>query len=84
MRLTGKLRITMKFWTKMAILAILGHFLPVFDLLRPSYICQMLSTSIFVSVLAGLSKIDQRILNNCDQFDKNADFGQFSPFLACF
>ena len=29
--------------------------------------------------LTGLSKIDQKILNNCDQFAKNADFGQFSP-----
>ena len=74
----------MIYLTKMPILAILGHFWPVFDLLRPWYICQTLPTSIFVLVLTGLSKIGQKILNNCDQFDKNADFGHFRSFLACF
>ena len=63
----------------MTIMAIFGHFWPVFDLLRPWHICQTLPTSICVLVLTGLNKIGQKILNYYDQFDKNADFGQFSP-----
>ena len=61
--------------TKMPILAILAHIKPVFDLLRPWYLCQTLPTSIFVLVLTELSAIDLKILNNYDLFDKNADFG---------
>ena len=39
---------------------------------------------IFVLVLTGFNEIGKKILNNNDRSDENADFGHFSPFLACF
>ena len=69
---------------KMSILAILGHFWPVFGLLWPRYQFPKLSRSIFDLVLTGLSEIGKKILNNNDLFDENADLGHFRPFLACF
>ena len=69
---------------KMLILAILGHFWPVFGLIRPLYKFFQLSMSIFDLVLTGLSEIGKKILNNNDLLDENADFGHFGPFLACF
>ena len=68
----------------MQILALLGHFWPVFSLLWPWYHCPKLSMSIFDLVLTGLSEIGKKILNNNDFLDENADFGHFGPFLACF
>ena len=35
-------------------------------------------------VLRGVSEIGNKISNNMDKFEKNADFGHFRPFLACF
>ena len=69
---------------KMPILAILSHFWPAFGLLWPLYQCPKVSMSIFNLVLAGLSEINQKIMNNNDLFDENADFGHLRPFLACF
>ena len=43
----------------------------------------MVQTSIYFLVLSGLSEIGKKILNNNDQFEENADFGHFRPFLAC-
>ena len=40
--------------------------------------------SIFDLVLTGLGEISEKIPNNYDLSDKNADFGHFGPFLACF
>ena len=40
--------------------------------------------SIFFLVLCGMSEIGKRILNNNDQFQENANFGHFRPFLASF
>ena len=34
--------------------------------------------------LTGLSEIGQKILDNNDLRDENADFDHFRPFLACF
>ena len=61
-----------------------NHFWPVFGLLWPWYQCPKLSKSIFDPVLTGLSEIGKIILSNNDFLDKNADFGPFGPFLACF
>ena len=70
--------------TKMLILAILAHFWPVFDQLQPRYLCKTFQMSIFFIVLIELSEIDKKIENNCEVFDKNADFGHFGSFLTCF
>ena len=40
--------------------------------------------SIFFLYLRGMSETGKKILNNNDKFEKNADFGHFRPFLACF
>ena len=40
--------------------------------------------SIFFLVLSGMSEIGKKIRNNNDQFEENADFGHFRPFLVCF
>ena len=40
--------------------------------------------SIFSLVLSGMSEIGKKISNNNDRFEKNANFGHFRPFLACF
>ena len=45
---------------KTSILAILGHFWPVFGLLWPWYQCLKLSMSIFVLFLTGLSEISKK------------------------
>ena len=74
----------MIFLMKMPLLAILAHFWPVFGLLWPWYQCPKLSRSIFNFVLTGFNEIGKKILNNNDFFDKNADFGHFSPLLACY
>ena len=37
---------------------------------------------LFFLVLSGLSEIGKKIPNNNDQFEENADFGHFRPFLA--
>ena len=68
----------------MRILGILGHFWPVFGLLWPRYECLMVLMSIFFLALSGMSEIGKKISNNNDKFEKNADFGHFRPFLACF
>ena len=38
--------------------------------------------SIFFQVLSGMSEIGKKILNDNDQFEENANFGHFRPFLA--
>ena len=43
----------------------------------------MVQMSIYFLVLSGLSEIGKKIPNNNDQFQENADFGHFRPFLAC-
>ena len=68
----------------MLFFAILAHFWPVFGLLRPRYLFQKHPMSIFVLVLTGLKEIGEIIMNNYELFDKIADFGHFSLFLACF
>ena len=68
----------------MQILTILGHFLPVFGLLRPPYQFSKLSMHIFDLVPTGLSEIGQKILDNNTLCDENANFDHFRPFLACF
>ena len=40
--------------------------------------------SIFFLVLSGMSEICKKIPNNDDQFEKNANYGHFRPFLAIF
>ena len=40
--------------------------------------------SIFDLVLTGLGEMSEKIPNNNDLSDKNANFGHFGPFLACF
>ena len=40
--------------------------------------------SVYFLVLSGLSEIGRKIPNDNDQFQENADFGHFRPFLACF
>jgi len=40
--------------------------------------------SIFLLILSRMSKTGKKNLNNNDQFEENADFGHFCPFLACF
>ena len=62
----------------------LACFLPVIGLLRLRCQCPKLSMGIFVLVLTGFNEIGKKILNNNDRSDENADFGQYSPFLACF
>ena len=44
----------------------------------------MVLMSIFFLALSGMSEIGKKLLNNNDKFEKNADFGHFRPFLACF
>ena len=83
-RLAKKIGITTISLKKMPILIILGHFWPVFGLLWPRCECWKVLTSIFFLVLSGMSEICKKISNNDDQFEKNADFGHFKPFLACF
>ena len=51
---------------KTAILAILGHFWPVFGLLKPQYQFPKFSMSISDLVLTALSEIGKKILNNND------------------
>ena len=68
----------------MPILAILAYFWPVFSQFWGRYQYQWLETSIFVVVLTRLSVIGKKILNDSVVAEKNADFGNFSPFLACF
>ena len=80
MRLAKKIKVTMISKMKMQILAILGHFWPVFGLLWPRYKCPKLLMSIFVLVLTGMSEITKKIQNNNDLFDENADFGHLRPF----
>ena len=69
---------------KMRILAILGHFWPVFGLFWPRCKCLMALMYIFFLVLSGMSEIGKKIWNNKYKFEKNANFGHFRPFLACF
>ena len=69
---------------KVLILAIFGRFWPVFGLLWPGDKCLMVQMSIFFLVLSGLSEIVKKIPNNNDQFEENAIFCNFRPFLACF
>ena len=69
---------------KMPILAIFGHSWPVFGLLWPRYKCLMVLMSIFFLVLSEMSEIGKKFLNNNNMLGKNADFGHFRPFLACF
>ena len=38
--------------------------------------------STFFLVLCRMSKTGKKNLNNNDQFEENADFGHFRPFLA--
>ena len=38
--------------------------------------------SILDLVLTGLGEISEKILNNNDLFDENADFDHFGPFWA--
>ena len=40
--------------------------------------------SIFLLILSRKSKTGKKNPNNNDQFEENADFGHFWPFLACF
>ena len=40
--------------------------------------------SIFSIVLIEWSEIDKKIQINYEMLDKNANFGYFGPFLACF
>ena len=40
--------------------------------------------SIFFLVLRGMSETGKKIPKNNDQFEENADFGHFRPFLACY
>ena len=40
--------------------------------------------STFFLVLCRMSKTGKKDLNNNDQFEENADFGHFRPFLACY
>ena len=44
----------------------------------------MVQMSILFLVLSGLSEIVKKIPNNNDQFEENAIFCNFRPFLACF
>ena len=69
---------------KMLILAILGHFWPVFGLLWPRYEWWMVQMSIYFLILSGLSEIGKKIPNNNDQSEENANFRHFRPFLAWF
>ena len=39
---------------------------------------------IFDLVLTGFNEIGKKKRNDNDRSDENADFGQFSQFLACF
>ena len=55
---------------EMPILAILGHFWPVFGLLWPRYVCGMVLMSTFFLILSGISEIRKKIPNNDDQFEK--------------
>ena len=68
----------------MLILTIFGCFWPVFGLLWPQYKCLKVLRSIFFLVLSGMSEIGKKIPNNNNQFEENADFGHFGPFLACY
>ena len=70
--------------TKMLILAILAHFWPFFYLLQPQYLSWLFQISIFFIVLIGLSEIVRKIQDNYKILGKNADFGYFSLFMACF
>ena len=44
----------------------------------------MVQMSIYFLGLSGLSEIGKKIPDNNDQFQENADFGHFRPFLAIF
>ena len=44
----------------------------------------MVPMSIFFLVLSGMNEIGEKISKNNDEFEKNADFGHFRPFLACY
>ena len=68
----------------MQILTILGHFWPVFGLLWHRYKFLLVLMGVFFLVLSGISEIGKKISNNDDKFERNADFGHFRPFLACF
>ena len=64
-----------------------GHFkllLAYFGLSWPQYQCSKILISVSDLVLTGLSQIGKKILNNNDLLDKNANFGHYSQFLACF
>ena len=68
----------------MQILAILAHFWLGFGLLWLKYQYQKLSMKLLVLIMTGLSFNNRKNLNNNDFFDEVADFGHFSPTLACF
>ena len=68
----------------MQILVILAHFWPGFGLLWLWYQYQKLSMKILVLIMTGLSLNNNKKLNNNDFLDDVADFGHFSPTLACF
>ena len=53
---------------KMLILAILGHFWPVFGLLWPRCKCLMALMSIFFLVLNGMIEIGKKISFDNDKF----------------
>ena len=80
--LAKKIWVTKIFWVKVQILTIFAHFWPGFGLLWLWY--QKLSMKILVLIMTGLSLNNKKKLNNNDFLDEVADFGPFSPTLACF
>ena len=68
----------------MQLLVILAYFQPVFGLISLWCQCLKLSMGIFDLVLTGSNEIGKKNWNNNDRSEENADFGQFSSFLACF
>ena len=71
----------------MRILGILGHFLPVFGLLWPRYLCLMVLMSMFFLVLSGMSEMDKKFQITTIGLEKMpilAILGNFMPvFWPC-
>ena len=69
---------------KMPILAMLSHFWPVFGLLWPLYQSAKLSMNKIDLILTEMSEKSEKIQNNNDPVNENADFGYFRPIFGLF
>ena len=61
-----------------------GPFSPTLPCFWPRFQCLKLLKNTVDPIVARLSEMVGKIVIDSDFLDENADFGHFSPFLACF